>query len=86
MARPAPITAADLRRAAARVRAQAALVARDGGAIDAGAFNVRVRQSSGTHVVRGAGIVASCTEGYLRAFRVWADKAEARAVEMEAGG
>lgn len=86
MARPAQITPVDLRRAA-RMARHAVLSGRwpTEGVLDAGAFNVRTRFSSGTHIARGAGIVASCTEGSARALVCWADKAEARADVMETG-
>lgn len=54
-----------------------------GGEIDLGWTNLRVRFSSGTHIARGAGIVATCTISAGQAVQAWARKAEARAEEAK---
>lgn len=53
-----------------------------GGEIDLGWTNLRVRFSNGTHIARGAGIVATCTVSAGQAVQAWARKAEDRAAEV----
>lgn len=54
-----------------------------GGEIDLGWTNLRGRFANGTHIARGAGIVATCTVSAGQAVQAWARKAEDRAAEVK---